>query len=89
MTDETLDKKFTEAFNKISELKTKLPEDIMLRFYAYYKQAKIGDNFSYNASRDIRSAFKFNAWIQLRGMSAKKAKKEYIKLAKTILNTTL
>ncbi|WP_439132978.1 acyl-CoA-binding protein [Polaribacter sp.] len=80
-----LDKKFKVAFNKISELRKALAPDVMLKLYAYYKQASFGNNFSFNSDLDVRSAFKLNAWIQLNGMSAEEAKKEYIKLANTIL----
>ena len=58
----------------------------MLKFYAYYKQASYGNKFSFNSGLDVRSAFKFNAWMQLNGMSTKEAKLEYIKLANEILN---
>ena len=81
-----LDIAFNEAFNKISKLKEGVAPDIMLKLYAYYKQANFGNNFSFNSGLNVRSAFKFNAWMQLNGMSAEEAKKEYIKLANTILN---
>jgi diazepam-binding inhibitor (GABA receptor modulating acyl-CoA-binding protein) len=58
----------------------------MLKFYAYYKQASYGNKFSLNSGLDVRSAFKFNAWMQLNGMSSDEAKLEYIKLANEILN---
>jgi len=80
-----LDKEFEIAFNKISELKKGVAPDIMLKFYAYYKQANFGNNFSFNSGLNVRSAFKFNAWMQLNGMSPEEAKKEYIKLANEIL----
>jgi diazepam-binding inhibitor (GABA receptor modulator, acyl-CoA-binding protein) len=50
--DYDLDIAFREAFNEISKLKEAIAPDIMLKFYAYNKQAK----------------------------------KEYIKLAKSLLN---
>ena len=80
-----LDEKFEIAFKKISELKKGVAPDIMLKFYAYYKQANFGNNFSFNSGINVRSAFKFNAWMQLNGMSPEDAKKEYIKLANKIL----
>lgn len=83
---EDLDKEFEAVFNKISELREAVAPDVMLKLYAYYKQANFGNKFSFNSGVDTRSAFKFNAWMQLNGMSADDAKKEYIKLAKTILN---
>ncbi|MEN8857539.1 MAG: acyl-CoA-binding protein [Flavobacteriaceae bacterium] len=80
-----LDAKFTKSFNQISELEETLAPDIMLKLYAFYKQAVAGDTFSYDGEIDVRDAFKFNAWTQLNGMSQEDAKKEYIKLAKSIL----
>lgn len=80
-----LDVEFENAFNKISELKKAVAPDIMLKFYAYYKQANYGNNFTFNSGLNVRSAFKFNAWMQLNGMSPEEAKNEYIKLANKIL----
>ncbi|WP_223269080.1 MULTISPECIES: acyl-CoA-binding protein [unclassified Polaribacter] len=80
-----LDKEFEVAFNKISKLKKAVAPDVMLKFYAYYKQANFGNKFSSNSGLDVRSAFKFNAWVQVNGMSAEDAKKEYIELANNIL----
>lgn len=80
-----LDIKFQEAFHKMSIIREKLPPDVMLKLYAYYKQATKGDQFSFNANADLRSAFKFNAWMQLKGMTEEEAKEEYINLVNTIL----
>ena len=82
-----LDIKFKEAFDKISSLRRAVAPDVMLKLYAYYKQGVFGDTFSYNSKSDMRNAFKFNAWMQLNGMSAEEAKKEYIKLANTIIKS--
>lgn len=82
-----LDIKFNEAFDKISKLRKAIAPDIMLKFYAFNKQANYGNKFSFNSGQDVRSAFKFNAWIQLNGMSPEEAKKEYIALAKSVLNS--
>ena len=85
----SLDIKFTKAFNDLSELEENLAPDIMLKLYAYYKQAVIGNTFSYGGEVDVRDAFKFNAWTQLNGMTQENAKKQYIKLLKNILNNQL
>lgn len=79
-----LDLAFEQAFDKISNLKKKLPPDVMLKFYAYYKQATLGNHSLGNTGSNVRNAFKFNAWIQLNGMSQESAKEEYVKLAATI-----
>lgn len=85
ITQEALDIEFQKAFNKISELKEAIAPDIMLKFYAYYKQASFGNKFTHKSGLDIKSAFKLNAWMQLNGMSSSDAKKEYIHLANLIL----
>lgn len=75
-----LDIEFEKAFEKASGMTEKLPQDVMLEFYAYYKQATSGDNFTFNANFGVRNAFKFNAWMQLKGISPEDAKKKYIDL---------
>jgi diazepam-binding inhibitor (GABA receptor modulating acyl-CoA-binding protein) len=81
-----LDKQFEVSFNKMSELRKTIAPDIMLKLYAFYKQASFGNKFSFKSGADVRDAFKFNAWMQLNGMSAEQAKREYVKLANQILN---
>tara|TARA_B100000767_G_C19690331_1_gene503713 strand:- start:150 stop:407 length:258 start_codon:yes stop_codon:yes gene_type:complete len=80
-----LDKEFKDAFDKISELEESLAPDTMLKLYAYYKQANFGNNIPFESELNVRNAFKFNAWMQLNGMSPDDAKKSYIELANTIL----
>lgn len=79
--DTTLKQRFNRAVKIALDMKA-LPPDVMLEFYAYYKQATKGDNFSFNANiqSDVRNTFKFNAWMQLRGISPEQAQEEYIKL---------
>ncbi len=85
----SLDKKFVKAFNELSELEENLAPDIMLKLYAYYKQAVLGNTFSFEGEVDVRNAFKFNAWAQLNGMTEENAKKQYIKLVNNILNNQI
>lgn len=84
--EKNLNKEFEAAYLKASTTDIKLPPDIMLQFYAYYKQATKGNNYE-NPSGDIelRNAFKLNAWFQLSHLSEKEAKKEYIKLVNKYL----
>ncbi|WP_010134099.1 acyl-CoA-binding protein [Ochrovirga pacifica] len=85
--DELLKERFKKAVQIALDMEP-LPPDVMLEFYAYYKQATKGDNFSFNANldTDVRNTFKFNAWMQLRGISPQKAQKEYIKLVEKYTN---
>ncbi|WP_442267019.1 acyl-CoA-binding protein [Tenacibaculum sp. ZS6-P6] len=81
-----LDKLFADAFSRANNTQKKFAPDVQLRLYAYYKQATKGDNFSFNnEEHNLRNAFKFNAWIQLKGMDENEAKRNYIKLVNSIL----
>lgn len=84
---EDLDKIFFEAVDRVSKTEKTLPPDVLLKLYAFYKQGTKGDSSSiaHTDVNDIRNAFKFNAWIQLNGMSANEAKKAYIALAEEVL----
>ena len=76
-----LDIEFEEAYAFASNTTIKLPPDVMLAFYAYYKQATKGNNYE-QPSGDIqlRNSFKLNAWFQLNHVSTDEAKQEYINL---------
>lgn len=76
---------FKEAFKEVSESSKELAPDVLLRLYAYYKQATNGDGLSIDQEEtDVRDAFKFNAWMQLKGMSETEAMSEYVKLVNEI-----
>lgn len=79
MNGQDLDREFEEAYEKASNMTEALPQDVMLRIYAYYKQATQG---TVHADRmgnvDLRNAFKTNAWMQISHLSSDEAKKLYI-----------
>jgi diazepam-binding inhibitor (GABA receptor modulator, acyl-CoA-binding protein) len=87
--DIDIDLLFNEAFEKASNMEQdSLPQDVMLRIYAYYKQATSGahnDKVGYS-NLEIRDAFKINAWIQINHLSINEAKKCYIDLINEIIN---
>mgnify|MGYP006378128819 CR=1 FL=1 len=86
MTNEELDIQFQEAFDKASNMTQPLPPDVMLRLYAYYKQATFGtSNYNRNDNFDLRNAFKTNAWIQISHLTQDEAKKEYIDLIHSLI----
>lgn len=83
-----IDLEFTEAYERISQEARNLPPDVMLRIYAFYKQATNGlshQDFE-EMSSDLKRAFKFNAWTQISHLSTNEAKLAYIKLANEILD---
>lgn len=88
MVEKDLDTLFKEAFEKASNMEQdSLPQDLMLRIYAYYKQATFGSLGSVNYSNlDVRDAFKNNAWMQISHISEEEAKRCYIDIINEILN---
>ena len=83
MASEKVDQEFLEAYEKVNQTNQKFPPDIMLKFYAYYKQATEQEGI-YNAlpENDVKSAFKLNALLQVKGISIEEAKQRYIDLVK-------
>ncbi len=80
-----LDKEFEKAFKISSTTNKKLPPDVMLQLYAYYKQAIKGSNYGFHRPSgdvELRNAFKLNAWLQLGHLTEDEAKQEYINLVK-------
>lgn len=80
-----LNSKFQKAYSISSAIKKKLPPDIMLKLYAYYKQATIdNDYYEPSGENQIRNAFKLNALLQAGNINQEEAKKLYIKLVENI-----
>lgn len=84
MQDKNLDIQFQEAYEKASNMTEALPQDVMLRIYAYYKQATLGIA-TYNNAFDLRNAFKMNAWMQVRHLTPDEAKKLYIETINSVI----
>jgi len=85
MTD--LDRKFKKAFEIASAMTEKLPSDVMLRFYAYYKHATSKSSFELpSGNSQVRNAFKLNAWFQINNISVEEAKQKYIALVEQYTN---
>lgn len=80
MPDKELDILFEDAFERASKMTDALPQDVMLRIYAYYKQATSGQSnvVVHHQSANLRDAFKMNAWMQVRHITPDEAKKLYI-----------
>jgi len=81
-----LRKRFEQAQKDVNALPKRPANDILLKLYALYKQATLGD-----ASGEQPGAFdfvkraKFDAWKALRGTSEKDAMREYIHLVDSLL----
>lgn len=76
-----LDRRFNKAFEIASAMTKKLPPDIMLQFYSYYKHATNKDSTVIPSGKNIvRNAFKLNAYFQMANISEEEAKRKYIEL---------
>jgi len=81
-----VNKKFKKAYAITSSMTEKLPPDVMLKLYAYYKQATKGANYVRSAGQnEVRNAFKANALFQLSNISEQDAKIAYIILVEEII----
>ena len=77
---------FAKAYEISSSTEIKLPPDLMLQLYAYYKQATKGNNYVQPSGNvELRNAFKLNAWFQLNHLTEDEAKQEYINLVNKYL----
>ena len=86
MTPEEVDKAFDKAYEKACNTAERFPPDIMLKLYAYYKQATEHTGaYIPSGNSDIKNAFKLNALLQVKGMSTIDAKKAYIELVNEII----
>ncbi|WP_299770002.1 acyl-CoA-binding protein [uncultured Dokdonia sp.] len=82
MENEALHTAFWDAFKRVGEAKQAFPPDVLLRFYALYKQATQENSFSYQkGEHELVSAFKMNALLQVKGLTSDEAKEAYIEEA--------
>lgn len=87
MVEKDLNTRFQEAFEKASNMTETLPPDLMLRIYAYYKQATHATvGYKQLNENDLRNAFKTNAWMQISHISQDEAKEKYIEIINSLLN---
>lgn len=83
MTPEEVDKEFEKAYERACNTSERFPPDLMLKLYAYYKQAtEHTAAYIPSGKSEIKNAFKLNALLQVKGMSVLDAKKAYIDLVK-------
>lgn len=85
MTSQEIDKAFEKAYQAVSLTDFRFQQDTLLYLYAYYKHARKEFNLDLkhhpNNAEELVSAFKLNALFQIRHLSVRQSKIEYIKLA--------
>lgn len=87
MKEEALHTDFWDAFKRVSEAKQDFPPDVLLQFYALYKQATQENTLNHQSGEhELVSAFKMNALLQVRDLTSDEAKKAYIEIANKYVN---
>ncbi|KAF9171169.1 hypothetical protein BGX21_008185 [Mortierella sp. AD011] len=76
---------FEAAAAEAKNFKTSPTQDELLKLYALYKQATVGDNTTAAPGMfDVKGKYKWNAWNELKGTSAESARKQYVDLVKEL-----
>ncbi len=87
MKNKALQKRFEDAFFRVSNSKQEFPPDVLLQFYALYKQATQKNTFSHSeGEHELVSAFKINALLQVKNMTSNEAMEAYIAAAEKYLS---
>ncbi|SMN22473.1 similar to Saccharomyces cerevisiae YGR037C ACB1 Acyl-CoA-binding protein [Maudiozyma saulgeensis] len=72
---------FEEKAKAVNELPTKPNTDELLKLYALYKQATIGDcNTDRPGIFNLKDRSKWDAWNKIKGTTQDDAEKQYIEL---------
>ena len=80
-----LKKKFEAAAKDAQKLKKRPADDDMLRLYATYKQATVGDvSGERPGAFDFVARAKYDAWARLRSTDKDKAMKSYVDLVERL-----
>jgi diazepam-binding inhibitor (GABA receptor modulating acyl-CoA-binding protein) len=76
---------FNTAIENSKNVNERPDNATLLKLYALYKQASIGDNTENKPSfSDMVARAKWDAWITLKGVPAEVAMKDYINLVDTL-----
>jgi diazepam-binding inhibitor (GABA receptor modulating acyl-CoA-binding protein) len=81
---------FEKVVKESKELSSKPDNETLLRLYSLYKQATEGDINVENLPGmfDFVAKAKYNAWLQLKGITADSAMQQYIALVAQLSNKT-
>lgn len=80
-----LEAKFKQAAEQVQDLPKRPDNATMLKLYAYYKQATVGDVTGNRPGfTDPVGRAKFDAWTEVKGATSKSAMQAYIDLVKKL-----
>ncbi len=80
-----LQTQFETAAQEVQQLAKKPDDQTLLKLYALYKQATVGDvQGSRPGFMDMAGRFKYDAWAKLKGASADDAMQGYVDLVEQL-----
>ena len=80
-----LKSQFEKAAREVQQLPKRPDNDTLLRLYALYKQATMGDVSGQRpGAMDFVGRAKYDAWAGLKGMVKKEAMQEYIDFVESL-----
>ena len=83
-----LDARFFEASEEAKDLSARPDDDTLLRLYALYKQATVGDVEGKRPGMlNPVGRAKYDAWAEEEGMSSDEAKRRYVALVEELKRT--
>jgi len=83
-----LKKQFETAAADVQTLSKRPDTEDMLRLYAHYKQASVGDVTGERPGAfDFANRAKYDAWAKLKGTDSTKAMGDYVKLVERLKKT--
>ncbi len=83
--NDDLKSRFEAALAAVKTLPERPDNDMLLRLYAHYKQATVGDASGPRPGMfDFAAAAKFEAWEKLKGLGRDEAMERYIKLVERL-----
>ncbi len=85
MSNNDLQTRFEQAAKDALSLPSRPDNDTLLKLYAYYKQATVGDVQGKRPGfTDFAGRAKYDAWKKLKGMPQEMAMERYIKLVERL-----
>ncbi|CAH02180.2 long-chain fatty acid transporter ACB1 [Kluyveromyces lactis] len=77
---------FEEKAKAVNELPSTPNNDELLKLYALYKQATVGDNTKEKPGMfNLKDRYKWDAWELLKGTSQEDAEQQYIELVDQLI----